>query len=70
MSKFMACAYRLFLVLILLLPSVVFCQTAEEKEHPLGIDSMDQVVITGTMRAVKRSESPVPVEVYTPKFFF
>lgn len=27
------------------------------------------MVITGTMRAVKRSASPVPVEVYTPKFF-
>lgn len=34
-----------------------------------GRDSMEQVVITGTMRAVKHSESPVPVEVYTPKFF-
>lgn len=30
---------------------------------------MDQVVITGTMRALKRSASPVPVEVYTPSFF-
>lgn len=30
---------------------------------------IDQVVITGTMRALKRSASPVPVEVYTPSFF-
>ncbi len=32
-------------------------------------DFIDQVVITGTMRALKRSASPVPVEVYTPSFF-
>ena len=31
--------------------------------------SLDEVVITGTMKAVSRLESPVPVEVYTPIFF-
>lgn len=36
--------------------------------HEFGRDSMDEVVISGTMRAIKRSASPVPVEVYTPKF--
>ncbi len=30
---------------------------------------MDAVVVTGTMRAVSRSESPVAVEVFTPQFF-
>lgn len=30
---------------------------------------MDEVVVTGTQRTVLRSVSPVPVEVYTPKFF-
>jgi len=30
---------------------------------------LDDVVITGTMKEVKRIESPVPVEVYTPQFF-
>lgn len=35
-----------------------------------GIEKeMEGVVITGTMRAVKRTESPVSVEVYTPQFF-
>ena len=28
-----------------------------------------EVVVTGTMREVSRSESPVPVELFTPKFF-
>lgn len=31
-------------------------------------DQMDAVVVSGTMRAVSRSASPVPVEVYTPQF--
>ncbi len=31
--------------------------------------SMDEVVVTGTLKEVKKLESPVPVEVYTPAFF-
>lgn len=31
--------------------------------------SLDEVVITGTMREVSRLASPVPVEVYTPTYF-
>ncbi|MPS73336.1 MAG: TonB-dependent receptor [Chryseobacterium sp.] len=31
--------------------------------------NIDEVVISGTMKEVNRLESPVPVEVYTPKFF-
>lgn len=31
--------------------------------------SLDEVVITGTMKAVSRTESPVPVEVYNAAFF-
>ncbi|WP_306349557.1 TonB-dependent receptor domain-containing protein [Flavobacterium sp. '19STA2R22 D10 B1'] len=31
--------------------------------------NLDEVVVTGTMREVSRSKSPVPVEVYTPKYF-
>jgi len=31
--------------------------------------SLENVVVTGTMRPVKRSESPVAVEMYTPQFF-
>ena len=35
----------------------------------LAISSLENVVVTGTMKAVKRSESPVAVEIYTPQFF-
>lgn len=31
--------------------------------------SLDEVVITGTLKAASRSESPVPVEIYSPTFF-
>ena len=30
---------------------------------------LDEVVVTGTLKEVSRLESPVPVEVFTPKFF-
>ncbi|TYB78844.1 TonB-dependent receptor [Bizionia myxarmorum] len=32
-------------------------------------ESLDEVVITGTLKAVSRLESPVPVEIYTATFF-
>lgn len=31
--------------------------------------TMKEVVVTGTMSEVERTESPIPVDVYTPKFF-
>lgn len=30
---------------------------------------LDEVVVTGTLREVRRVDSPVPVEIYTPAFF-
>ncbi len=32
-------------------------------------NDLDAVVVTGTLKEVRRIESPVPVEVYTPQFF-
>ncbi|MFB9055150.1 TonB-dependent receptor domain-containing protein [Mariniflexile ostreae] len=32
-------------------------------------ESLDEIIITGTLKAVSRLESPVPVEVYSPAFF-
>lgn len=32
-------------------------------------NALDEVVVTGTLKAVNRMESPVPVEVYKPAFF-
>lgn len=32
-------------------------------------NDLNEVVVTGTLKEVKRLESPVPVEVYTPAFF-
>lgn len=39
---------------------------AELKERS---DDLNEVVVTGTMKAVRKLDSPVPVEVYTPAFF-
>lgn len=33
------------------------------------VQVLEDLVVTGTMRAVTRSESPVAVEIYTPQFF-
>ncbi|ADX68551.1 MULTISPECIES: TonB-dependent receptor plug domain-containing protein [Weeksella] len=32
-------------------------------------NNLDEVVITGTMKPMKKSDSPVPIEIYTPAFF-
>lgn len=34
-----------------------------------SINQLDEVVITGTMKPVSKSESSVPVEIYTPTYF-
>lgn len=34
-----------------------------------SLSAIDEVVISGTMKAVRRLESPIPVEVYSPAFF-
>ena len=39
------------------------------KKEVVKTGDIEDVVITGTMKAVSRLESPVPVEVYTPTFF-
>lgn len=33
------------------------------------ITEVEEVIITGTMKPTSKSKSPVPVEIYTPKFF-
>ncbi|WP_045114131.1 TonB-dependent receptor [Microscilla marina] len=32
-------------------------------------EELDEIVVTGTMKAISRKESPVPVEVYSPSYF-
>ncbi len=60
---------------ILLLLALFGFQTAfsqvEQDSIPSSIedDTLDEIVISGTMKPVSRSQSLVPVEVYTPTFF-
>lgn len=43
-------------------------QTAEIRLIPVE-SGLREVVVTGTMKEVRKSDSPVPVEVYSPRFF-
>jgi outer membrane receptor for ferrienterochelin and colicins len=61
----------LLFVLYLLMAFVATSQTvmlplASEKNST--IDSLNEVVVTGSLKAVKRLESPIPVEVYNQNF--
>ena len=55
-------------------PSVIKIVLAPGQSKSLTIyltattENLDEMVVTGTLKAVKRSESPVPVEVYSPTF--
>lgn len=44
--------------------TIVLAITLKEKS-----DDLNEVVVTGTMKAVRKLDSPVPVEVYTPAYF-
>lgn len=49
--------------------------TVSANAQPIAItlqsqdNSIQDVVVTGTLKEMRKSESPVPVEIYTPKFF-
>src|SRR5690606_34384142 len=49
--------------------STSVAQSVMESPPEKAASSIDEVVISGTMKAVKRLESPIPVEVYSPAFF-
>lgn len=42
---------------------------SSKKKNKEAENILDEIVVSGTLKAVKRLESPVPVEVYTPVFF-
>jgi outer membrane receptor for ferrienterochelin and colicins len=60
-----AAGYELYLKNIVLTED----ETALTIELQSSSSSMDAVVVSGTMKAVKRLESPIPVEVYSQQFF-
>lgn len=49
--------------------STSVAQSVMESPPEKAASSIDEVVISGTMKAVMRLESPIPVEVYSPAFF-
>ncbi len=65
----------LFLLFLLLTVNSLFSQSkVQAKENDTikknqNENSLNEVVVSGTLKAVKRLESAVPVEVYSPVFF-
>lgn len=57
--------YKFILLFCLANSSYLYSQEKDSVE----VDVLDEIVITGTQKAVKRSNSPVPVAVYTQSFF-
>lgn len=53
--------------------NIAFAQKKELKKANDTINKneneLNEVVVSGTLKTVKRLESPVPVEIFTPKFF-
>lgn len=72
------CAYTIVFLPMLMLPCFVQSQPNQATTKILVADTsrlsksmskeLDEVVVTGTMKEVKRIESPVPVEVYSAAF--
>ena len=59
------------LYLLIVLTSTL--SNAQEQKDSISVkdsfENLEEIVVTGTMKAVKKSDSPVPIEIYTPKFF-
>jgi len=66
---------NVFLVLLLFVFNVSFSQITVSKTEKDSLakknieNELNEVVVSGTLKAVKRLESAVPVEVYSPIFF-
>lgn len=63
------CNFKMkYKVLIIYFLITVFSVSAQVEQDTLNDDVLEEIVISGTMKPVLRSESLVPVEVYTPAF--
>lgn len=70
---------KVYLLMPLFVCSIYFAQENIEPIQPTvqpdtiqtenKSSAIDEVVISGTMKSVKRLDSPVPVDIYTPAFF-
>lgn len=61
--------YKILFLLSLFFFQLSFSQVENDSlSNDLNDDTLEEVVISGTMKPVLRSESLVPVEVYTPTF--
>src|SRR5690606_10289902 len=61
--------HKILLAITLLGFTNTFSQVEQDTLTNDMDDTLEEIVISGTMKPVLRSESLVPVEVYTPTFF-
>lgn len=62
--------YKLITILLFVVCNSVFGQEIlKDSLQSFDDENLEEVVLTGTMKAVSRKDSPVPVEVYTSKYF-
>lgn len=60
---------KIVVLLVFCCGNVLWAQVTDTIKRSSKPETLDEVVVSGTLKAVKRLESPVPVEVYTPVFF-
>lgn len=60
---------KYFTLISLLVTTIIFAQEKNDSIQDHSNEDLDEVVLTGTMKAVSKKDSPVPVEVYTAKYF-
>jgi len=60
---------KLFVFLWFCSISIGYSQTVKDSIPKKEENELSEIVVSGTLKAVRRSESPVPVEVYSPVFF-
>ncbi len=60
---------KYFTLISLLVTTIIFAQEKKDSIQDHSNEDLDEVVLTGTMKAVSKKDSPVPVEVYTAKYF-
>lgn len=61
--------YKHFTPLLFTLTTFGYGQEINDTIAELADQNLEEVVLTGTMKTVSKKDSPVPVEVYTSKYF-
>jgi outer membrane receptor for ferrienterochelin and colicins len=67
LSKFLIKLMKKYILIILLITHIGYTQTQDTISKPVEKE-LDEVVVSGTLKAVRRLENPVPVDIITGTF--